>query len=119
VATILIIGDVGGRTDQLAAIVDPLLGDAGTVVIQVGNLIDRGPDSTVVLAIVRERMAGPPQWIQLVGNHELQYLRGRRSWQDPVTAADADLLLSWWLREQVRIAAAVRRATTYWLPMPA
>jgi hypothetical protein len=110
VETILIIGDVEGRADQLTAVADPLLGDAGTVVIQVGNLIDRGPDSSGVLAIVRERMAGRPQWIQLVGNHELQYLGGGRFWQDPVTAADADLLRSWWLCEQVRIAAAVRNA---------
>jgi hypothetical protein len=109
-ATVLIIGDVGGCADQLAAAVGPVLGDDGTVVIQVGDLIDRGPDSAGVLAMVRDRMDGVPRWIQLVGNHELQYLGGGRFWQDPIVAADADLLRSWWLRERVRIAAAVRTA---------
>jgi hypothetical protein len=108
--TVLIIGDVGGCADQLAAAVDPVLGADGTVVIQVGDLIDRGPDTAGVLAIVRERMASRPRWIQLIGNHELQYLGGGRFWNDPIATADADLLRSWWLREQVRIAAAVRTA---------
>jgi hypothetical protein len=107
-ATILIIGDVGGCADQLAAAVDPVRDDDGTVVIQVGDLIDRGPDTAGVLAIVRDRMAGSPRWVQLVGNHELQYLGGGRFWQDPIAAADADLLRSWWLRERVHIATAVR-----------
>jgi hypothetical protein len=108
--TVLIIGDVGGCAEQLSAAVDPVLGDDGTVVIQVGDLIDRGPDSAGVLAIVRDRMDAAPRWIQLVGNHELQYLGGGRFWQDPITAADADLLRSWWLRERVQIATAVRTA---------
>jgi hypothetical protein len=55
-------------------------------------------------------MAGAPRWIQLVGNHELQYLGGGRFWQDPIAAADAELLRSWWLCERVQIAAAVRTA---------
>lgn len=108
--TVLIIGDVGGCARQLAAAVDPVIGNVDTVVIQVGDLIDRGPDTTGVLAIVRDRIAGTPRWIQLVGNHELQYLGGGRFWQDPVAAADADLLRSWWLCERVQIAAAVRTA---------
>jgi Calcineurin-like phosphoesterase len=110
VATVLIIGDVGGCAEQLAAAVDPLLGDPGAVVIQVGDLIDRGPDSSGVLGMVGDRLAGAPRWIQLVGNHELQYLGGGRFWQDPVAAADAELLRSWWLCERVQIAAAVRTA---------
>jgi len=109
-ATVLIIGDVGGCARQLADAVDPVVGDDGTVVIQVGDLIDRGPDTSGVLAIVRDRMDGSDRWIQLVGNHELQYLGGGRFWQDPIAAADAELLRSWWLRERVRIAAAVRTA---------
>jgi hypothetical protein len=110
VSTVLIIGDVGGCADQLAAAVNPVLGDEGTVVIQVGDLIDRGPDTRGVLAIVRDRMDAAPRWIQLVGNHVLQYVGGGKFWWDPIAAADADLLRSWWLRERVRIAAAVRTA---------
>ena len=55
-------------------------------------------------------MAGAPRWIQLVGHHELQYLGGGRFWQDPIAAANAELLRSWWLCERVQIAAAVRTA---------
>ena len=109
-ATVLIIGDVGGCADQLAAAVGPVLGDDATTVIQVGDLIDRGPDTAGVLAFVRDRLGGSPRWIQLVGNHELQYLGGGRFWQDPIAAADAELLRSWWLRERVQVAAAVRTA---------
>jgi hypothetical protein len=110
-AAVMIIGDVGGCADQLSAAIEPVLEDDDTVVIQVGDLIDRGPDTAGVLATVRERLERTPhRWIQLVGNHELQYLGGGRFWADPIAAADAELLRSWWLRERVRIATAVRTA---------
>ncbi|WFE98601.1 metallophosphoesterase [Micromonospora sp. WMMD964] len=44
------------------------------MVIQVGDLIDRGPDSAGVLAFVWQRLADSRRWIQLIGNHESQYL---------------------------------------------
>jgi hypothetical protein len=110
-ATILVVGDVGGCSDELAKAVAPILDDAGTVVIQVGDLVDRGPDSSGVLAIVDNRLrhAGR-RWVQLIGNHEAQYLGAARFWRQSLSPADVHLLRTWWLRDRVRVAAAIRLA---------
>ena len=55
-AKIVVIGDVGGCADELSKVVAPLLDDPDVLVIQVGDLVDRGPDSSGVLAFVRERL---------------------------------------------------------------
>ncbi|WP_258953386.1 metallophosphoesterase [Lentzea californiensis] len=74
------IGVVGGHADQLRRALREL--GAGLVVIQVGDLVDRGPDSLGVLHAVRERLG--TGWVQLVGNHEAQYLPGSEAfWPDP------------------------------------
>ncbi|MFC7483767.1 metallophosphoesterase [Luedemannella flava] len=108
---IAIIGDVGGCADQLAAAIRPLVDDEDTIVIQVGDLVDRGPDSAGVLALVRERLDNAPhRWVQLIGNHEAQYLGGTAFWPHQLDPDDADLLHGWWLKERLRVAAAVRTA---------
>src|SRR5215470_18849911 len=103
VGRVAVIGDVGGHADQLrealarlgtdgdeprlpgGAQAEPGFGGAehpprlpeGLTVIQVGDLVDRGPDSTGVLDLVgRYLEEQPDQWIQLAGNHEAQYLPG-------------------------------------------
>lgn len=110
-ANVVIVGDVGGCCAELVKVVQPLLGDPATVVVQVGDLVDRGPDSPGVLAFVRERLeADPRRWIQLIGNHESAYLGGVPFWPTPLAESDAALLRSWWLKEWLRVAAAVRTA---------
>lgn len=106
---IVIVGDVGGCADQLERVVLPLADDPDTVVIQVGDLVDRGPDSAGVLRLVGGRLAAG-RWVQLIGNHEAQYLGGVRFWPEPLSEADAAVLRQWWLREWLRVAAAVRTA---------
>ena len=54
--TIVIIGDVGGCADELARAVPPADAGSDTLVIQVGDLIDRGADSPGVLALVQRRL---------------------------------------------------------------
>jgi hypothetical protein len=72
---IVLVGDVGGFPGELARVV----GEGGDLVIQVGDLVDRGPDSPGVLALVRERLERDRRgWVQLIGNHEWQYLDGER-----------------------------------------
>jgi hypothetical protein len=111
VARIVVVGDVGGCLRQLAARVAGLTDDEETVVVQVGDLVDRGPDSTGVLAFVAERLAAAPaRWIQLIGNHESQYLGGDPFWPEVLAESDAALLRRWWLREEIRVAAALRTA---------
>ncbi|BCJ48099.1 hypothetical protein GCM10010168_24590 [Actinoplanes ianthinogenes] len=108
-ARIVIVGDVGGCAGELERVVLPLAGDPDTIVIQVGDLVDRGPDSAGVLRLVGERLAAG-RWIQLIGNHEAQYLGGVAFWPQPLAESDAAVLRSWWLREWLRVAAAVRTA---------
>ncbi|WP_432827706.1 metallophosphoesterase [Dactylosporangium sp. CA-092794] len=106
-ATIAIIGDVGGCLEQLDRAV-AAFDDPDTVVIQVGDLIDRGPDSAGVLAYVAARP--PDRWIQLTGNHDAQYVGGEMFWPERLADTDAARLRDWWLRDRLRVAAAVRTA---------
>ncbi|GIJ45419.1 hypothetical protein Val02_23050 [Virgisporangium aliadipatigenens] len=106
---IVVIGDVGGCAAQLTRAVAPLVDDPDTVIIQVGDLVDRGPDSRGVLDLVRARQEiAPERWIQLVGNHEAQYLGGEPFWPTRLDEDAATLLRTWWLKEWLRVAAAVR-----------
>jgi serine/threonine protein phosphatase 1 len=78
------IGDVHGRLDLLESLLDGVLEDSKSsaadrkVVVFLGDLIDRGPDSR---AVIERVMAGPQdhwrgfQWITLRGNHEDIMLR--------------------------------------------
>jgi hypothetical protein len=109
VTRIVIVGDVGGHPDQLRAVAREDV-RADTVVIQVGDLVDRGPDSAAVLELVGGYL-GARQWIQLAGNHEAQYLPGgTRFWPHPLDEDGARLLRSWWDDGQLQVAAAVRTA---------
>lgn len=118
-AKVAVIGDVGGHLDQLRwALVQigardepPFLPDDVTVV-QVGDLVDRGPDSMGVLRLVQQvQQRQPGQWVQLVGNHEAQYLPGGTVfWTDPLASAGIDVLTSWWETGTMNVAAAVATA---------
>lgn len=112
-----IIGDVGGHREPFAAMLAEL-GldlDAGTIpedltVVQVGDLVHRGPDSHGVLDLV-ERFLGQPGWVQLAGNHEAQYLRpGGPTFEwprrDQLDEQDADRLRRWWSDGLLQVAHA-------------
>lgn len=114
---VAVVGDVGGHVDQLRGALSWLGAEDGLlptdlVVIQVGDLVDRGPDSSGVLDVVARMLAEQPlRWIQLVGNHEAQYLPGGALfWRDPLASADVDRLRMWWANGSLRVAAAVRTA---------
>lgn len=118
-ARVVVIGDVGGHPDQLRQALS-YVGARGAqlvlpddvVVVQVGDLVDRGPDSGGVLRLVhRYTSEQPEQWIQLVGNHEAQHLPGGTAfWPEPLARADAELIGSWWAQGLLNVAAAVRTA---------
>jgi hypothetical protein len=112
---IAVIGDVGGHPDQLSRALDWLgaKGDrlpADLTVIQVGDLVDRGPDSEGVVALVARYLERQPgQWIQLAGNHDAQYVPGgQHFWPEILDPAMARLLSSWWTEGFMRVATAVR-----------
>lgn len=110
-----IIGDVGGHllplVEQLIVLgvdVDSRRIPADLVICQVGDLVHKGPDSDAVVRLVGEYLqANPGQWIQLVGNHESQYLpSGIEFWSPPVSESSRRALLDWWESGQLRIAAS-------------
>lgn len=79
------------------------------VVVQVGDLVHRGPDSTGVVALVDRMMsASPDQWIQLLGNHEAQEgLGGPDFWQESVTPGVRADLHRWVESNQATLAVAL------------
>ncbi|WP_298131090.1 metallophosphoesterase [Micropruina sp.] len=115
-----VIGDVGGHVDalraELARLGVPGEGDGplppDLLVVQVGDLIHRGPDSAGVVALVdRHLRADPDRWIQLVGNHEAFYLRRKQfSWPERVPRGTVAVLRNWWTSGRMRPAVAIRAA---------
>lgn len=73
------VGDIHGRADLFAALVDAIEADdtargaAQTTVILLGDLIDRGPDSAGVVAQARAWQERRPVRV-LMGNHEEMFL---------------------------------------------
>lgn len=110
-----LIGDVGGHlaafTDQLTTL-GAAVGERriphDLIVCQVGDLVHKGPDSDAVVAFGDQLMAANPgRWVQLLGNHEAQYLpEGTQFWAPGVPEATANTLRHWWDTGRMRIAAA-------------
>ena len=77
------IGDVHGRRDLLETLIaaidedDAARGPAGTSVVLLGDLVDRGPDSAGVLDLVRNWPLKSKLHV-LCGNHEEMFLRSLR-----------------------------------------
>lgn len=114
-----VIGDVGGHLEDLRLELrrlgaDPSTGrlPEGLTVVQVGDLVHRGPDSTGVVDLVDGYLrTQPEQWVQLVGNHEAQYLRDPAfEWPEQLGGATADTLRRWWADGRMRVATSVRSA---------
>lgn len=120
VRRVAVIGDIGGHRDVLVAELGRLGADPRTgwlpedlAVVQVGDLVHRGPDSEGAVSLVDEYLAKQPgQWIQLVGNHEAQYLRDPVfEWPERVDRATADVLRTWWSSGLMRVAVSVPATT--------
>lgn len=115
---IAVIGDVGGHAEQLrleltrlGAHPDGSLPD-DLVIVQVGDLVHRGPDSDEVIRIVdRYLRSQPDQWIQLIGNHEVNYLQAPVfRWPEELSRKHIRLLNRWWRNGTLAVAAAVETA---------
>jgi hypothetical protein len=81
-------------------------------VVQLGDLVHRGPDSDGVVALVdRFLTTQAGQWVQLVGNHEAQYLRDPAfDWPERIGETAVDTLHRWWTTGQMQVAAVVSTA---------
>ena len=113
---VAVVGDVGGHLDDLVTELERLGADpdsgrlpADLTVIQVGDLVHRGPESDRVVALVDRYLHDQPgQWVQLVGNHEAQYLgEPLFEWPERLSPETAATLGRWWSSGQMRVAASV------------
>ena len=110
------LGDVGGwlapfweALQELGIDPDTLELPEETVVVQVGDLIHKGPDSEEIVALVDRIMAASPgRWRQLVGSHEAQHLGGPEFWDSDCSPALIWTLRSWWDNGQAALAVAAR-----------
>jgi serine/threonine protein phosphatase 1 len=98
-AEVFAVGDIHGRSDLLAALIDeaarePKLRDRRAIVF-LGDLVDRGPDSlgAIDLAMAARARAGADEAVALMGNHEAMM----RLALDPTTPRDdaIDALDTW------------------------
>lgn len=114
---VAVFGDVGGQRDALAAGLVALGADPGTLtlpadltVVQVGDLMHRGPDSAGVIDLVDRVMTEQPdQWVQLTGNHEALYLGlPQFHWPERLPGPSREVINRWWGTQRLRVAAAVQ-----------
>jgi hypothetical protein len=112
---VAVVGDIGGQLEALEWELhrlgaDPRTGTLpqGLVVVQVGDLVHRGPDSQRVVRLVdRYLLDQPGQWVQLVGNHEAQYLREPVfRWPERLDRESADTLRRWWAEGLMQVATS-------------
>jgi len=112
---IAVIGDVGGHAEplrhelaRLGARPDGSLPE-DLIVVQVGDLIHRGPDSAQVVDIVARYLSTQPaQWIQLVGNHEAHYLQDPVFvWPETLSRKHIRIINGWWRNGSAVVAAAI------------
>lgn len=88
-----VVGDLHGRVDLLDQLIDKIHEDIErrparkVLLIFVGDLIDRGPDSAQVVERLRTYQRPKVQTVFLLGNHEEVLLR--------ILAGEADLITKW------------------------
>ena len=76
----IIIGDVHGMSEELALLISNVQPTSKDIVIFVGDLVDKGPDSAGVVRMVREMAESASFDVVVVeGNHEEKHRRFRRN----------------------------------------
>lgn len=78
-------------------------------IIHCGDLIHKGPFSDNIIEMVDNIMtANPGRWIQLLGNHEMQYFQGAPFFWGETISKDSQLTLAKWAQEhKVHIAYGI------------
>lgn len=115
-----IFGDVGGHfgplkrgLKNLGVNMKTLTIPEGLTIVQVGDLIHKGPNSALIVETVDKLMKNnPDQWIQLAGNHELPYTMGHRFFsRDRVDLQTAATLREWKDDGKIRSSYAFTSST--------
>jgi hypothetical protein len=122
---VAVIGDIGGHAAELTRTLLALGAEPGTcalpddlTVVQVGDLIHRGPDTPGVVRLVDRLMTDHPgRWVQLAGNHEAQYLTEvpRFVWREKLDRTTVRTVQDWWHDGRMQVAAAISGLTDDWL----
>ena len=81
VARKIIIGDIHGCNEELADLLQLIGPGQGDMLISVGDIVDRGPDSKKVFNFFRDRENA----LVIRGNHEHKHLRGALSFSQQLT----------------------------------
>lgn len=110
-----VFGDTGGHYRQLKAGLEAIGYNSEThklpedvVVVHCGDLLHKGPNSAAVIFMVNRIMKhNPGQWIQLLGNHEYQYLGGIPFWRENIDRDAIAMLQQWYFEGKVRNAFAI------------
>lgn len=111
-----IIGDIGGHLDIFTRVLEDLgvnLAKAsipqGLTIVQVGDLVHKGPQSDEVVHLADALLKkNPAQYLQLLGNHEAHYLGGPsvkgRSGVSDISEQSQETLRSWYARRDAKLA---------------
>lgn len=93
-AHLLVVGDVHGRADALAHLLDHLLGlplqASSRHLAFLGDLIDRGPSSLGALRLAWEARGEVDAWTVLPGNHELMLLDALDDAEEALGSVETD-----------------------------
>ncbi len=112
VTRLALIGDIGGHLQQLQEAlwslgVDNRIPD-DLIVIQVGDLVHKGPDSDAVVELVDGFLQDQPdRWVQLMGNHEACHLGADLFAHDQVSPQTEATLQRWYDDGLLRLGVAV------------
>ncbi|HEX7839545.1 MAG TPA: metallophosphoesterase [Kofleriaceae bacterium] len=79
----VVIGDIHGCLAELQALLAAVAVTPDDVVVSVGDVVDRGPESVEVVQFLRSR----PNTIVLAGNHERKHIRRVFSYAQEITRA--------------------------------
>lgn len=80
----IIIGDIHGCYQELLALLSHVGATDEDILVSVGDLVDRGPDSPAVLRFFQERCARG-RAVVLMGNHERKHVRQVFSYSQEIT----------------------------------
>lgn len=132
---VAVIGDIGGHASVLRTMLERLgaifegpvdatgaawadvdiLWPEGLHIVQLGDLVHRGPDSLGVV-VLADKLVEQGHWTQLVGNHEQLYVdRPVFGWHETIDQQAVGLLRSWWANGKMTAAAHLSTPTDEWL----
>jgi hypothetical protein len=117
-----VFGDTGGHAPQLFGALEELGIDwktgvipDGVRIIHCGDLIHKGPNSKVLLAVVDTLIRNNPgQWIQILGNHEFQHIKGSPYfWRCDCDQEDVNIINEWFEEGLATATFAVDSAVSF------